>query len=73
MCYHAALSIRFVNDTPILVVDRVYAEIEISRPGVTMECHLTHQDGSRTDCKCSIISEPHSIIIFLMPIFISGA
>lgn len=52
LCHLAALSIRFVNDTPILSVDSVYAEIEISRPGVAMECHLTHLSVPRMDCKC---------------------
>ena len=33
-----------MNNTPILDVDRVYAEIEINSPGVPMQCHLKGVD-----------------------------
>ena len=61
--FHTGLEVFFVNNTPILDVDRLYAEFETNRPGVLIECHLTHLDNSRVDCKhlagscgCSILS-----------------
>ena len=48
---YTGLEVFFVNNTPILDVDRVYAEFETNRPDVLIECYLTHLD-SRVDCKC---------------------
>lgn len=54
----AALRIHFVNDTPIVGVDSVHAEIEINRPGVQISCHLTHLRNSRKDCKFCLFQKP---------------
>ena len=48
---YAALEVYFINDTPVLTVDRLFAEFRASRPNVTLECHLTHLDFTREDCK----------------------
>lgn len=46
-----ALHLYFVNDTPAVSGDRVYAEIGVNKPGAQIECHLTRLDNSRKNCK----------------------
>ena len=51
LIFITALHLYFVNDTPILTGDGVYAEIGINRPGGQIECHLTRVTDSRRDCE----------------------
>ena len=51
------LELYFVNDTPLLNVDTVHAEIQSNRPGAQLDiqCHLTHFDYFRINCKSIIV------------------
>ena len=49
----AELQLYFTNDTPILNVDHVRAVFNSNRPDAKLDiqCHLTHFDHYKTDCK----------------------
>ena len=48
-----ALEVYFYNNTPVLNVDILFARFRANRPNITFECHLTHLDFGRHDCKYS--------------------
>lgn len=45
------LEVYFVNNTPVVTRDMIYAEFESSRPGVTLQCQLIRFDNTKEDCK----------------------
>ena len=52
----SALRVYFVNDTPTLTEDSIYAEIGINRPEAKIECHITRTNNTRKDCEENIIN-----------------
>ncbi len=54
--YYTELEVYFVNDTPMLNVDTVHAEIKNNRPGANLniQCHLTHFDFFKFDCMYTV-------------------
>ena len=69
---YAALEVYFINDTPVLTVDRLFAEFRASRPNVTLECHLTHLDFTREDCKFLRITIAQCLVNFSIHIPVCG-
>ena len=52
------LEVYFVNNTPVVTKDRIYAEFESNRPGVSLLCHLIRFDNTKEDCTFTCVCLP---------------
>ena len=52
------LEVYFVNNTPVVTKDRIYAEFESNRPGVSLLCHLLRFDNTKEDCTFTWVCLP---------------